>query len=183
MDMDSKQAVPEKKVLKKNKLITKLKQVKHIEIIIALVLTAILLLVYAFFSANKSTVQKASVGEDDINLKIAKILSQIKGVGESTVLITYKSGKTVEIAMETTKETIVKPDGTTEVIKETSNPVIINKNGENSPLVLKENAAEIEGIVVVAEGANDPKIKFEITSAISTLLNIDSFKIKIFTKK
>ena len=45
------------------------------------------------------------------------------------------------------------------------------------------NDDEVIGVVVVAEGANDPIVRFKIVEVVVTLLDVDSSSVQVFTYK
>lgn len=121
--------------------------------------------------------------EKKMEEKIAANLREIKGVGETKVLITYSSGIKKDYARDesTTKKTSKETDkdggvrDTTEVT-ETKQVVIV---GNTAPLVLFEERPEVAGVLIIAQGANDPKVKEQIFEAVKTLLNIQPAKISV----
>ena len=46
-----------------------------------------------------------------------------------------------------------------------------------------DNEQDVIGVVVVAEGANDPIVRFKIVEVVVTLLNVDSSDVAVFTYK
>ena len=51
------------------------------------------------------------------------------------------------------------------------------------PYVLQEMAPEIEGILIVAEGADSPVIAEQITDAMSALFGVSPHKIRVLKKE
>ena len=45
------------------------------------------------------------------------------------------------------------------------------------------NNEDVVGVVVVAEGANDPIVRFKIVEVVVTLLNVDQSNVSVFTYK
>jgi len=121
--------------------------------------------------------------EKNLEEKIATNLESIKGVGKTKVLVTYAAGLKKEYARDesitkrTSKETD-KEGGTRETVETTeSNHLVIA--GNTNPLVVVEQRPQVEGILVIAEGASDPKIREQIFEAVRTLLNIEPAKINV----
>jgi hypothetical protein len=50
--------------------------------------------------------------------------------------------------------------------------------GENA-LIITEERPEVAGVLVIAQGASDPKIKEQVFEAVRTLLNIQPAKISV----
>jgi len=121
--------------------------------------------------------------EKSVEEKIAANLESIKGVGKTKVLVTFTSGLKKEYARDesvtkrTSKETD-KEGGTRETVEVTeTNHIVIA--GNTNPLVVVEQRPQVEGILVIAQGANDPKIKEQIFEAVKTLMNIPPSKISV----
>ena len=47
--------------------------------------------------------------------------------------------------------------------------------------MLKRINPKVEGVIIVAEGADDEKIKKDIVLAVSSLFGIPNYKIQVFT--
>ena len=47
----------------------------------------------------------------------------------------------------------------------------------------KEMAPEVEGVVILAQGGDDPVVEQEITQAVQALFGIDTHKIRIMKKQ
>jgi len=52
-------------------------------------------------------------------------------------------------------------------------------SGGTSPYVVKEIEPDIEGVLVIAQGGEDPKIIQEINSAVQVLFDVPAHKIKV----
>lgn len=163
----------------------KLKSIKNYEIIISLIIICIVLLIY--FSVNGDGKKEEKVTEsvnisltDGLEERVGNVLSKIEGVGEVDVLITFSSS--VEQVTANTQNshstTTSNQNNSTTTSTTTSSPIISNQN----VIVLQEKMPEIIGVIVVAEGADNPKVKINILSAVSTALDIDKNSIQIFTR-
>ena len=60
-----------------------------------------------------------------------------------------------------------------------SENVLIEQDGTKSPYVVQINSPKIEGICVVAKGAQNSTMKTEIIEAIQALFSIEAHKIKV----
>ena len=80
------------------KTVNKLKNIKHIEIIIAIIFGVILLMIYLSTFSNTSsskqntTATTASAYSTELETRLEGLLSQIKGAGKVKVMIVLKSG-------------------------------------------------------------------------------------------
>ena len=57
--------------------------------------------------------------------------------------------------------------------------MILNDGTRDSPYVTRETAPEIEGVLVVAQGAGSSSVKTEIYEAVQALFNVPAHKIKV----
>ena len=107
---------------------------------------------------------------DNMEVKLKKILSSIKNVGNVEILINYK----------TTSEKIVLKGNEGGQNEKT---VIVDDNGSSIPFIKQERNGEIEGVIIVADGADRIDVQVDVTEAVSALLNIPVHKIKVFKMK
>lgn len=154
-------------------------------IAIYFVCVCVLLIVILTVSGAQGKVEVDSSRIDDTEDKLCNVLSKIKGAGKVSVMITYSGGSEQVIAYETDSKTdLTREDGLTkEYTTENKTPVLISKNGVSTPVVLKEVRPEIVGVIVVAEGGGNIKVKLDLINAVKTVLNISAQKIEIFTMK
>lgn len=109
------------------KIFQKLKNIKHIEIIIAIIFAVIILLIY-LSSTNLTSTSKSS--STNLESRLETILSDIDGAGNVSVLI----------------------------------------NDSND---------QIDGVIVVASGADNVFVKMNILKAVETVLKIPTAQIEI----
>lgn len=152
----------------------KLKSIKNFEIIVALIIIAITLLIYFSVNENKkissnSVKSEATDSNETLERKLSDILSEIKGVGEVSVLITYNSLNIEEKSIEASSTN----DNTSSLNQILSNQANSKTNADN----------EVLGVIVVAEGGGDVRVKMNILSAVSTALDINPNSIQIFTRR
>ena len=168
-----------------NKIWIKIKSVKHIEIIIAVVVALLVCLIYfSFFGGSKKNDDKISQNSTDeystiteyvdmLENKLCNVLSKISGVGNVNVIITVQSGFSYEYATDTETKTSV--SGSTETTITTQTVILVS--GE--PLISREIYPTIKGVVVVAEGAENIAVKLNILTAVETVLDVDENNITI----
>lgn len=182
----------EKKSIFSSKLFQKLKGIKHIEIIIAVILISVLVLIYFsnFFSktsSNSSTTSSTSLANyyGELEGKLEKILEEIQGVGNVKVMITVSNSSKLVYATSTEETNNTNTNGSTTVSNNqtTTNPILIQVNGKTQPLVVEEILPDIQGIVVVCSGAENYKVRLEVLKAIQTLVKVPSSSIEILVGK
>lgn len=124
----------------------------------------------------------------ELEEKLTGILTEIQNAGKVSVMITLKTGteiipaKDESITDKTTDEKDVE-GGTRNIIeKNTSDQVVFmnDQGGTSKPLVLKEVNPEIKGVIIVAEGAKDPKVKLQLTEAVQTVLDVPAYRVSVF---
>lgn len=163
----------------------KLKGIKNIELIIAGVVCAVVLLFYfvPMFSPSADNALPSSFSEYAGNLEknLGTILSEIKGAGKVSVMITFESGVEQVYAYSTDTQTNKNTDGVKETSVTTEKNTIVVSSGQ--PVVVKEIMPLIKGVLVVADGANNISVKMNILKAVQALLELPTSKIEIFAKK
>lgn len=197
----------------KEKFISFFKEKSIVNLIILLLLIIMIYLVVSYFTGvnNISKSEKTNLenisSEQQVENEIEKgsevlgyqekqekdlerILSKIEGVGEVDVVINFQSSEVKVPAVDnssqksTTEET--DSEGGTRVnSQETDGDKIVmsNSSSGSEPVILKTEKPEVLGVMVVAEGAEDSKIKYEITKAISSLYNISVDKVNVLAMK
>ncbi len=122
--------------------------------------------------------------------KLENILSNIKGVGKTKVLITYSQTSQIipmydeDSSTSTTEET--DSGGGTRTVKEstTKKDVIYeDKNGTKTPITQSVINPKIEGAIITAQGANDANIKTSIVQAVEAVTGLATYKIQVFEMK
>ena len=176
----------------------KLKSIKNIEIVIAVLIISVMFLIYfgtsnkENASSNKSSsaitnIQYTSASQyaKELEAKLEKTLSQIQGAGAVSVVITLESSSELIIAktIETTKksESVTDKGVTTktENVEIVEKPLIVSGKNGDEPIILLEVMPKISGVVVVAQGATDVNVKLNILKALQALLTIPSGNIEI----
>jgi len=174
-------------------------------VIVVIVCVIILISLSVFFPKENSNVadnnalEKVSVENkipetaysDSMEDRLEKILSNIDGVGEVEVMITYETSTEVIPASNVTKsqqttEESDKQGGTRVIKQENTTQSIVTVSGKdynNSPIVIKEIKPIIRGVIVVAQGAEDPEVKNQLIEAVTTIFQVKSHKVKIYDRK
>lgn len=152
-----------------DKIFSKIKNRNYIYII--------LIIGAAFMLLFPGTEKKSAVEQEEVKIseetRLEKILSEMEGVGEVSVMITYYASSEKALAYET--KISRKSDTTGISDAESSDEKAVMSDGE--PVVLREVYPEVKGVVVIAEGAANVKVKKAICEAVSTALGIAMHKI------
>lgn len=191
------ETVPAKKVTKAgNGIIQRLKdffkklaKIKNIELYLALIIAAIIILVYFSGFFKSDTTDKPDTNTETAfdyclrtEQKLQSVLSQIKGAGKVDVMINFESTPEIIVAYITTS-TSGGAGSTSNSQSNTSSPQILTQQGSQLPLILKTVYPAVKGVIVVAEGADNAKVRLEIMSAVSTVLQISQSNISVNTMK
>lgn len=184
----------------KFKWLEKLKKIKHFEIILVVIFIAVVLLIwFADFGGDKTTNAKSKTSStsnsisslarytEELETRLCNVLSTIDGAGKVDVMITFNGNSEVILATTTdeksTNNSTTSSGGTTndsQTKTVSSQPVLITENGTTTPIVLMEIYPEIKGVIVVAEGANNVRVKLDLLKAVQALLNVNSGQVEIF---
>lgn len=124
--------------------------------------------------------------EEQLEQRLETILSHVSGIGKTQVMISLKSDgrKIVEKDMEYSenKEENTQEDNAavnTQTSQAENTVYEKTMQGNESPYVTEQLAPEIEGVLVIAQGAGNAGIKTEITEAVMALFGVEAHKIKV----
>ena len=93
-------------------------------------------------------------------MQIRDMLKGIEGAGACHVTITLASG------------------GKKEYVREEGNVLVVtDKDGNQSPVVARENKPEIAGVTIASKGAGSLSVRLSIIESVSTVLGIGTNKI------
>ena len=94
--------------------------------------------------------------------RLARVLEQVRGVGKAEVFLTC----------EGTQEKVVEKDETETVYERDS-------RGNQTPYVSSEIYPRVTGVLVVAQGGDDPVVIQNIQEAVQVLFQVEAHKIKV----
>lgn len=165
---DNNQSLLEK--LRNNKTFIKLKGIKNIEIIIAVIVCIIAVGIYLMIDTSKKNDKKDSDAQNSTGLE--EILSKIEGVGKTKVLITYGTAGESVSGQE---------DNSLTLTPETGNGSYWDM--KNSLSSSGNKNAKIIGVLVVCEGASDPNVQAKVLNAVQVATGVTVNNIRIFQMK
>ena len=163
-----------------SKFIERIKNSRKLQFLLVGVLAAVILLVYFAYFINEtndkehisSTQTFDSLTEEyvsSLETKLGKVLSNIEGTGKVSVAITVSSGFAHEYAYEETSKDGLSSSSTS------SSLILVN----NEPVIVSQTYPVISGVLVVAEGGGNIKVKLAILESIQTLLDVANEDITI----
>ena len=164
-----------------------------------LVLAGILILIIALPTDTKEKKQAEEAKEniskenntmeaskDEIERKLEAILEKIDGAGDVKVMITYQdSGTQVVEKDKNTSENSLEESDSTGGVRSTKeqqlqeSTVYEEADAGNTPFVSKELLPKVEGILIVASGGDNQKVKQNISEAVLALFQVEAHRIKI----
>ena len=136
---------------------------------------------------ESTSTEQGTDSVEKMEQRLEKILGKVEGVGEVSVMITLKSSgeKVVEKDLESSGNSTEEADSqggtrkTTDSSKKEETVFYSNESGSSEPYVIKEMEPEREGVLVIAEGGDNPSVGKNISDAILALFSIDAHKIKV----
>ncbi|MDR1093582.1 MAG: hypothetical protein LBL66_05480 [Clostridiales bacterium] len=185
-------AKPEKKSgFFKNFKFPSLKDKKKLQLAIAIVLIAIVLVIYfstlnfggAAGSPGETQILTAEEYRDKAQRELEAFLTGVKGAGKVKALVNFESSpeRVIAYIVNESKNSNIGADGKlNENSQSSQSPVILNQNGSQIPLIIREIYPKVTGVVVAAEGANDTAVRLALLDAVRTYFHIDSSLVQVF---
>lgn len=119
--------------------------------------------------------------------KLKKLLEKMEGVGKVEVMLTLENSEEQVVLkdMPKTQENLNETDteGGSRISSNSQNDeetvMITTKAGETLPYVTKEIVPKVKGVIVLAQGASDGRIKSMISNAVSVLFDIPLHRVQV----
>ncbi len=153
-------------------------------LLIVICIVSLLFLIISESNENEGTSQqtiKTQTSPDEYikttEKELESILSQVEGAGKVHVMITLESCYENVYANSYSSKSKNNGDGTSDDVTEEL-VVIKNSDGENG-VVIKVYEPVIKGVAVVAQGADNIKVKSAITETVCALFDISSAKVSV----
>lgn len=141
----------------------------------------------SIFNAAESSTNDLNQYACYLSERLEKILSQIDGAGAVETWVTLSGSGEAVLYEEKDDEqsSLEEADSVGGTRKEenckSDRAVLTDKDG--NPYVVKTLQPEVEGVLVVAEGAGDSTVKKNISEAVQVLFDIEAHRIKVAKKK
>ena len=144
---------------------------------VGLVLLAGLLLL--LLPTGKSSGQERQASDDtqlysleETEQRMAQLLGKMSGVGRVQVMLTLKTGPTLQLAQDMDLE-----EGS---LRQRSQPVTVNRgSGWQGALVTRQDYPVYQGAVVVCQGADSSAVRLAVTEAVAALTGLSTEKITV----
>ena len=181
---------------------------KFTYMIILIIIAGVMILVVSYFNdstptflnlSNDTTFQEnkreenlstSTTYQDKVKNELKNILSKVKGVGEVDVIIHFEGGEELIPAFDSEKSNTVTEERDSNGGNRVNNnnkdgtKVVMSSQGNSTePLILKTYNPKIIGILIVAEGADDTRLSYELTKIVSSLYDISESKVSVIPMK
>ena len=125
------------------------------------------------FSTEKPPKEKEetaviSSAESSLKEELTSTLSEIKGAGKVTVMLTYESDGKKNFGYD--------------IAANEKKTVVLNSQGEQRALVEEKIKPVVRGVIIIADGGGNTKIKESLIRAAQTVLQIAPHKIEVFER-
>ena len=146
---------------------------------VGLVLLAGLLLL--LLPTGKSSGQERQTSDDtqlysleETEQRMAQLLGRMSGVGRVQVMLTLKTGPTLQLAQDMDLE---QEEGS---LRQRSQPVTVNRgSGKQEVVVTQRLYPTYQGAVVVCQGAGDSRVRLRVMETVTVLTGLSSDKISV----
>lgn len=127
-----------------------------------------------------------------LSKRLEEVLSNISGAGHVRVLVTLSAGTEQLFAHDVTEgvRNSTESDGqggrrTNEEVNTERRLTLLDSGsgGGRVPVVSQVKAASVRGVLVVAEGADDPKVRLRLVRAVQSLLDVPVHRIEVLQGK
>ena len=127
---------------------------------------------------NSVMVQHANQLEE----RLSQAFNQVAGVGNNTVMVTLSGTVTQVVAQdsafsESTTLELAENGDSREVTNRSQNLTYVTTGA--GPLVLTTQYPQVEGVIIVAQGASDPLIKEALINATRAVLGIEANRVSV----
>lgn len=127
--------------------------------------------------------EEITYSNNELEIKLKNILSNISGVGEVEVLITYAETSSVNpIYNEDSQQSVTEEEDTNggkRTISSTNNKKeVVYSN--NNIITQSVSSPEIQGAVIIAKGAGQANVKANIIQAVEAATGLSTYKIQVF---
>lgn len=121
--------------------------------------------------------------------KLAQILNQIQGVADVTVMVNLESTEEIVLAenvqnqRQTTTENDKQGGNRTITTFNENKQLVMTKGSPDKPVVLRTIKPHVRGVLVVARGAEQPRVQALIMESVQRVLEVPPHRISIQPKK
>lgn len=114
---------------------------------------------------------------NSLEKSLEKTLNQMKEISEAEVMITLKSGFEYVPAYESGENSFSKESG-----NQGKMIVLKKQGGSEEAFVVTEKLPVVQGVLVIAKGADNSETKWHVVEAVKTIFDIPTSKVKVLAK-
>jgi stage III sporulation protein AG len=133
-------------------------------------------------SQTEDSSDSAVATRRQLEAELSRTLAAIDGVGRVRVELNIKSGsrKVWERQLNVTKR-VSQEQGSANTEESNNDQLVLAKSqdGRDVPVLKEELAPEIQGVIVVATGANDARIKELLIQTVMTILDLPAHRVMV----
>lgn len=129
--------------------------------------------------------------EKELEKRLEEILCQVDGAGVVDVMITFSQMETVVVeknkneVIDTSDE--IDNSGGTRIVKKSQTDeevvLITDSDGNTEPLILYKTVPKVEGVIIVAQGGGDIKIRESLIRSAVAALDVSINKVEVLKRK
>lgn len=174
-----------KNIISKDKLIELFNKDKKTLIVVCVGLIGVLLIMISEIDFKEKNIEEKSLENQKdsyeyctyLEERVADIVGSIEGAGSVRVMITL--AETTEYVYAQNQNDTKKSNNSSENSDNQSDFVIIEKDNNDSGLLIKTFEPKIRGVAIVCDGGDDPIVQQQIYSTVSSILNVSTARISI----
>ena len=118
--------------------------------------------------------------KDDIEEELELLLSSVDGAGSVDVVIYWDGTGTDHFAYNEEVKESLSEDGSSD---RTEHREMVLLDGDGAPVLISHENAVINGVLIVAEGAADDRVRCSLSDAVSSCLGIGEHRIEVKPKE
>lgn len=162
-----------------------IKNNKKMALIVVVGFLVITIVFISELNFNNNNSEKTAIREDVsteeyckyLEEKVTDIIECIDGAGKTKVMITLS--ETTEYIYATNDKDTRKNNDTSNDTSIENDYVIIERDNNDTGLLIKKIEPKVRGVAIVCEGGNNSSVQNQIYSAASAVLNISTSRISI----
>lgn len=122
---------------------------------------------------SETSMEELRASEEE---RLCKILSNIKGAGEVSVMISYYESAQKDLAYETKESEDIR--GESGAREKTLDKQAVMADGE--PVVIKQTYPRVRGVVVASSGAGDSRVKEALSQAVQAVTDVPAHRVCVY---
>lgn len=186
----------EKLVQKLKGYLNKDKKTSNLILFIILLVILLISMNYIFNSEKKNSTKEtssvqtsSSTTQDfdystDMEKRLSNILSQIEGIEEASVMLTYSTTEKIYPVYDIKENVDIDQDSDKKSTSTTTEKSVAYKETDEGkvPIVESKEEATASGAIIAIEGTVDTNTLLKIKDAVAAITSIPIYKIQVFTK-